>query len=120
MNDHLGDLEQLILLALLRLDDNAYGVTIRQELDERAGRDVSLGAIYTTLERLERKGLVASRIGEPTAMRGGRRKKFYRLRPAGARALDRSYSALQRMSEGLETVFRRLGIGVGNLEEVEP
>ena len=102
MSNHLGEFEQLVMLALLRLDDNAYGVTVRQEIAERTGRNVALGALYTTLDRLEKKGLVSSRIGEPTAVRGGRRKKFFRLEAAGQNALARSYENLRRMTEGLE------------------
>lgn len=112
MADHLGEFEQLVMLALLRLDDNAYGVTVREELAKRAGRDVAMGALYTTFDRLEKKGYVSSRVGEPTAVRGGRRKKFYRLELAGQRALGRSYETLSRMTEGLETTLHRLGSGV--------
>ena len=111
MADHLGEFEQLVMLALLRLDENAYGVTVREELASRAGRDVSMGALYTTFDRLEKKGYVSSRIGEPTAVRGGRRKKFYRLELAGERALSRSYETLRRMTEGLETTLHHLGSG---------
>ena len=99
---HLGEFEQLILLALLRLRGNAYGVSIRSEIEERTGRNVSSGALYTTLDRMERKGLITSRIGEPTAERGGRRKKFYRPSREGGRALRASYQALRNMAEGLE------------------
>lgn len=109
MADHLGEFEQLVMLALLRLDENAYGVTVREELAERAGRDVAMGALYTTFDRLEKKGLISSRLGEPTAVRGGRRKKLYRLEPAGQRALSRSWQTLSRMTEGLEATLHRFG-----------
>ena len=99
---YLGEFEQLVLLALLRLDRNAYGVTIWEELQERSGRKTSLSAVYTTLGRLEQKGYVSSRVGEPTPERGGRRKKYIRLEPKGARALNASYRTLQRMTRGLE------------------
>ncbi|MEM9408347.1 MAG: helix-turn-helix transcriptional regulator [Acidobacteriota bacterium] len=99
---NIGELEHLILLALLRLGDSAYGASIRQEIQTRAGRDVAAGALYTILARLETKGLVSSRTGEPTAQRGGRRKKHYRLEPLGARALGRSHRALRRMAADLE------------------
>ena len=102
MADILGEFEQLVLLAVLRLDDEAYGAAIGRELREKAGRDASPGAIFTTLERLEARGLVRSRYGEPTAERGGRRKRYYRLRSAGQRALSRSYTATVRMAQGLE------------------
>ena len=101
MSDSLGEFEQLILFALLRLGDEAYGVTIRQEIEKRTGRNVSSGAIYTALDRMETRGYVASRMGEPTPERGGRRKKYYRLEIAGSQALSRSYDALQRMAKGL-------------------
>jgi DNA-binding PadR family transcriptional regulator len=97
----LGDFEQLLLFAILRLKDDAYGVTIRQEIEGRAGRFVSAGAIYTALERLEAKGLVRSSTGEATPARGGRRKKYYRLEPAGAEALRNAYAEIQRMAAGL-------------------
>ena len=85
----IGEFEQLVLLALVRLGDKAYGVPITDEIQRRAQREVALGSVYKTLDRLEQKGLVASWLGAPTAERGGRRKKFYRLQPAGvARAQD--------------------------------
>lgn len=101
MGDGLGEFEQLVLLALVRLGDEAYGVTVHGQLEHRAGRDVALGAVYKTLARLEAKRLVAARLGEPTAERGGRRKRHYRVTPAGNRALSRSLAALHRMTAGL-------------------
>jgi PadR family transcriptional regulator PadR len=98
----LGDFEQLVLLGILRLDDGAYGAAIRQEINARSGRDVSINAVYTTLDRLEGKGLLRSWVGEPTAQRGGRRRKFYALRPAGLVALRQAYHAFTAMAEGLE------------------
>src|SRR5579864_1587851 len=83
----LGDFEQLVLLALVRLGPEAYGATILREIEQRTGRRLSIGAVYVTLRRLESKGFVISRIGEPTAERGGRRKKHIALRPAGERSL---------------------------------
>ena len=97
----LGDFEQLVLLALVRLGDRAYGVSIHEELLARAGRDVSVAAVYKTLERLEDKGFAASSLGEPTAERGGRRKKFFRIQPAGRRALRHAIASLKRMADGL-------------------
>ena len=97
----LGDFEQLVLLALVRLKDDAYGIPIHDEIARRARRDVSLGAVYKTLDRLEQKGFVASVVGEPTAERGGRRKKYFRIQPDGLRALRHAISSLQRMAEGL-------------------
>jgi DNA-binding PadR family transcriptional regulator len=97
----LGEFEQLVLLALVRLGDGAYGVSVRREIHERTARDVSLGAVYKTLDRLDRKGYVASYTGEPTAERGGRRKRHYRLEPLGLRALRDSLGAIGRMTAGL-------------------
>jgi DNA-binding PadR family transcriptional regulator len=102
----LGEFEQLVLLALMRLGPDAYGVSICQDIVDRTGRDVSLGAVYKTLERLEDKGLVQSRIGDPTAERGGRRKKHYRPLAAGQRALRQSLSAIRNMTEGLESEWK--------------
>ena len=97
----LGEFEQLVLLAVWRLGDNAYGATIRTELAERAGREVSVGALYTTLERLEDKGLLSSRMGEATAVRGGRPKRFLKVTQSGHQGLARSHASYMRMIEGL-------------------
>lgn len=98
----LGDFEQLVLLGVLRLGDRAYGAAIRHEIHERSGRDVSINAVYTTLERLEVKGLLRSSVGKPTPQRGGRRRKFYALRAAGLSALREAYVAFTAMAGGLE------------------
>lgn len=98
----LGDFEQLVLLGVLRLQADAYGAAIRQEIHARSGRDVSINAVYTTLDRLEKKGLLHSWTGEPTAQRGGRRRKFYALRPAGTAAIRQAYHGLRSMADGLE------------------
>ena len=108
VSDLLGDLEYAVLLALLRLGDAAYGVSIRRELDERAGRRASLGSIYTTLDRLEKKGLVFSREGEPTAVRGGRRTRLCQLTAEGERSLAATFRAQRRLTEGLEARLARL------------
>ena len=107
MSDVLGEFEQLVMLTVLRLDDGAYTGAVRQELLERAGRDVSPGAVFTTLERLESRGLVASRYGDPTPERGGRRKRYYRLRAEGRRTLARSIDTMRRVAEGLEAKLER-------------
>ena len=99
--DHVGELEQLVLLALLRLRSDAYGMTIRREISARAGRDVSIGAVYTTLERLERKGFVSSRRGERTPERGGRAKRYFSIEAPGIRVLDESRETMTRMWQGL-------------------
>lgn len=101
MTHALGEFEQLVLLALLRLGREAYGVAIRDEIEERTGRRVTVGAVYTTLLRLENKRLVATRLGEPTPQRGGRRKKYYRPLAAGRRELSASLDALRNMTRGL-------------------
>jgi len=107
MGDNLGDFEQLVMLAVMRLDDDAYGTSIRDELKTRAEREVSPGAIFTTLERLESRGLVTSRYGEPTAERGGRSKRFYRLSPEGRRSLAKAVRIARRMVQGLELKLER-------------
>jgi PadR family transcriptional regulator, regulatory protein PadR len=98
----LGAFENLLLLAILRLDDRAYGATIRQELLTHARKDVAVGAIYTGLDRLEQKGFVKSWLGDPTAERGGKAKKIYHLTAHGRRALTQTHRAIARMSRGLE------------------
>jgi PadR family transcriptional regulator, regulatory protein PadR len=103
-----GEFEQLVLIAIVRLDDEAYGATIRREIEERTDRKLSISAVYTTLDRLERKGFVRSWIGEPTAQRGGRRRKHFALQPAGARALRAAYNAFGAMTAGLERRLRTL------------
>lgn len=91
-----------MLLGVLRFEDETHGAAIRQEIHARSGRDVSINAVYTTLERLEAKGLLRSWTGEPTAQRGGRRRKFYALKPAGVTAMRQAYQAFQSMADGLE------------------
>jgi DNA-binding PadR family transcriptional regulator len=96
----LGEMEQVVLFALARLEGEAHGAAIAAELEDRLGRNVAPGALYTVLDRLEGKGFVESWIGESTPKRGGRRRKVYRLRPAGARALRAWYAGIQEMAEG--------------------
>ena len=98
----LGGFESLLLLSVLRLGERAYGVTIRQELIEKAGKDVAVGAIYTGLDRLAKKGLVESWRGEPTAERGGRAKRFYRVTAAGVQALNHKQRAMKGLLNGLD------------------
>jgi DNA-binding PadR family transcriptional regulator len=102
MTAHLGELEQLVLLALLRLGDDAYGVAVHREIAERTGRALSFATIYTTLSRLKAKGLVVARVGEPTPERGGRRKTYYAIHPAGRRAVQQSLRAIRTMTRGLD------------------
>jgi DNA-binding PadR family transcriptional regulator len=103
----LGDLEQVVLLAILQLGDDAYGVTIAAVLREKARRNLAMATIYTTLERLEAKGYLSSRLGEPTAERGGKRKRYFRVNAAGERALRESLTALQALTAGLDRRFFR-------------
>ena len=105
--DYIGEFEQLVLMTILRLGDRAYGATVRDEIADRTGRDVSLSAVYTTLERLEHKKLLRSRIGEPTPQRGGRRKRYFVLSAAGERALQASWQRLKRAAEGLEALLEK-------------
>jgi len=99
--DYLGEFEHIVVLALLRLEDRAYGVTVRQEIEFRAKREVSIGAVYATLDRLESKGYVKSRRGDPTPERGGRSKRFFRVTAKGVTAVNRTQRALHKMTEGL-------------------
>ena len=105
---YLGEFEQLILFALLQLGDDAYGVTIRETIEERTGKAVSAGAIYTALGRLEERGLVRSQPEPSVKGRMGRPRKYYRLRPEGARALKESYATIQAMAGGLIPKLNRL------------
>jgi len=101
-SDLVGTLEHIVLLALVHLKSNAYGMTVRREIEQRTGRDISIGAIYTTLQRLESKGYVSSTVGEPTAERGGRAKRMFRLEADGRRALRASQNAIAQMTAGIE------------------
>lgn len=97
----MGEFEQLVLLALLRLGNDAYGMEVREEIERRTGRQISYGAVYTTLDRLEKKGFVDHHMGEATAERGGRAKKFFRVLAAGREALRGTQKALGVMWEGV-------------------
>ena len=100
--DFLGEFEQMILLTVARLDDEAYGMAILEELVERTGAEAAVASVYAALDRLERRGFVTSEVGSPTPERGGRAKRFFKLVPAGALALYRSRNALDSLWEGLE------------------
>ena len=97
-----------MLLALLRLGPDVYGATIRREIEERTGRELAISPVYTTLQRLEHKGLVRSRVGEPLPERGGRRRKHFELLPLGARALKAAYDAFVGMTAGVERRLKAL------------
>ena len=98
----LGEFEQIVLLAVLRMAGEGYGMSIRREIERQTGRAVSIGAIYSTLERLERKGFLTSREGAATPVRGGRARRHFQLRPKGHRALLASRRMLDRMWSGVE------------------
>jgi DNA-binding PadR family transcriptional regulator len=101
----LGEFEQVVLLAILRLGDEAYAVAVRDEILACTGRDVSRGSIYITLDRLETKGCLRSWLGDPTPERGGRAKRYYALRPRAVEALKESRRALVALWRGLETTL---------------
>ncbi len=105
---YLGEFEQLILYSVLHLDDRAFGLSIREEIEARTGRTVSSGAIYTALGRMEERGLVTSYVADPIEGRVGRPRKYYRLEPAGARALHDSYTTIQAMANGAVSRLRTL------------
>ena len=105
--EYLGEFEQIVLLAILRLADEAYGVPIRLEIERRTGRALTVGALYRTLDRLQDKGYVSSVFSDPTPERGGRSKRYFTVRPAGLQALRASREALTAMWEGLEPLVQR-------------
>lgn len=101
MSESLGEFEQSVLLAVAHQGRDAYGVTIRREIETRTGRQVSVGALYTALDRLERKGYIRSALSGPTPQRGGRSKRVVALTASGAAALQRSRDVIDRMWAGL-------------------
>lgn len=107
-----GELEHLTLLALVRLEGQAHGAAIATELEQRAGRHVAPGALYTVLERLQRKGHVEAWIGEGTPERGGRRRKVYRLLPKGAREVQSWYGGVRELGKGLRARLDALAEGI--------
>lgn len=103
--ENLGELEQLLLIAVLRLGDDAHGPAIRDELHDRIGRDVGPGTLYPTLDRLESKGLLTSELGEPTPERGGRAKRHFALTEDGVTEARQVWRAMTRLVEGLEDLL---------------
>ena len=99
---YLGEFEQIVLLAAARLEDEAYGMSIRREIEETTGRPVSIGAVYATLDRLAEKQLLASSRGEATPVRGGKPKRYFTLRPEARRALLSTRRVFERLWDGLE------------------
>jgi PadR family transcriptional regulator PadR len=100
--DPLGSLEHIVLLSVMRLGSKAYGMTVRRDIESATGRDISIGAVYATLVRLESKGLIKSYTGEPTAERGGRAKRYFRLTAGGESALRNTHEIILKMSAGLK------------------
>ena len=99
--EFLGEFEQMVLLAIIRLGDDAYGMTVRRELEETAGRNVTFGTVYGTLERLEEKRFVTSSHADPEPVRGGRARRYFRVEPAGELALARAREMMGRLWEGV-------------------
>jgi DNA-binding PadR family transcriptional regulator len=110
----LGEMEQVLLFALVRLKGEAHGAAIAEEIEEQTGRRISAGALYTSFERLEQKGYVASWLGDSTPERGGRRRRCYRVMPAGAAELKAAYASLQRLASGMENRLDALAGDAGS------
>lgn len=104
---YLGEFEYAILLAVLQAGDEAYAVPVRGILEDRTGRPVARGALYTGLERLEAKGCLRSRMGDPTPERGGRARRYFTVTPLGLRALKSTHTAFARLAEGLDAVLEQ-------------
>ena len=100
--EYLGEFEQMVMLAVARLGEDAYGMAILDEIHARTGADAAVASVYAALDRLERRGYVTSSIGEPTPERGGRAKRYFALQPAGAFALTRSRTAIDALWDGVE------------------
>ena len=105
----LGEFEYLLLTATMRLGENAYGAAIRQEIEDATGRQCSIGALYTTLDRLEQKGLIKTQMGDPTPERGGRSKRMVRVTAKGIKAAGDFYAAVTRVSRGVSWETHRIG-----------
>src|SRR5262245_58153570 len=102
---YLGELEQIVLLGVLRLGDDAYAVPILEQIQRQTGRTLARGALYTALDRLETKGCLRSRLGEPLAERGGRARRYFTVTPSAVRALKASRLSLLRLWDGLEQIL---------------
>jgi PadR family transcriptional regulator, regulatory protein PadR len=100
--EYLGEFEQMVLLAVARIGEGAYGIAILDEVRDRTGTEAAVASVYAALDRLQRRGLVSSTVGAPTPERGGRAKRFFNIEPAGAYALHRSRTALSALWDGLE------------------
>jgi len=104
---YLGEFEYAVLLAILHLDQGAYAVPVRELIEERTGRPVARGALYTALDRLEAKGCLRSRMGESTDERGGKARRYFTVSAAGLKAIKATHGALTSMARGLETILER-------------
>jgi len=104
---YLGEFEYAVLLAILHLDQEAYAVPVRELIEERTGRPVARGALYTALDRLEAKGCLRSRMGESTEERGGKARRYFTVTAAGLKAIKATHGALASMARGLETLLER-------------
>jgi PadR family transcriptional regulator, regulatory protein PadR len=100
----LGEFETAVLLAIIHLQGRGYGVSIADEIERRSGRPISFGAVYATLDRLQKKGLITSDLGEPTPERGGKPKRFYRIKADGERALREAHAWSERMWAGVAPI----------------
>lgn len=105
---YFGEFELMVMLALMRLGENAYGVPICHEIEERGGREVAVGSVYATLERLEEKGFVSSWLGEHTAERGGRAKKYFQATSKGRKEVRNTQRALMNLWNGLPELEREM------------
>jgi DNA-binding PadR family transcriptional regulator len=104
---YLGEFEFAVLLAVLHLNEDAYAVPVRELIEERTGRPVARGALYTGLDRLEAKGCLRSRMGDPTEERGGKARRYYSVTPSGLKALRATHEAVSSMTRGLESILSR-------------
>ena len=104
---YLGEFEYAVLLAVLHLDDGAYAVPVREVIEQRTGRPVARGALYTGLDRLEAKGCLKSRMGDPSEERGGKARRYYTVTAAGMKAIRATHGALASLTKGLESILER-------------
>lgn len=104
---YLGEFEFAVLLSVLHLDEDAYAVPIRELIEQRTGRPVARGALYTGLDRLEAKGCLRSRMGDPSDERGGKARRYYSVTPAGLKAIRATHDALASMTRGLESILEK-------------
>ena len=104
---YLGEVESAVLLAVLHLGEDAYAVPVRELIEQRTGRPVARGALYTGLDRLEAKGCLKSRMGDPSEERGGKARRYYSVTPAGLKAIRATHDALSSMTRGLESILEK-------------